>query len=99
MFLAQVGQISFEQKESQPVVQFLWNRTAAAFMKIDLDNYQLRKKAFQLRIKQFTDYIWAHDMDCRSSYLAAYFGEKIQVNVKYATFVQEVKIIHFNNTL
>ena len=76
LFLAQVGQISFEQKESQPVVQFLWNRTAAAFMKIDLDNYQLRKKAFQLRIKQFTDYIWAHDMDCRSTYLAAYFGEK-----------------------
>jgi len=76
LFLAQVGQISFEQKESQPVVQFLWNRTAAAFMKIDLDNYQLRKKAFQQRVKQFTDYIWAHDMDCRSSYLAAYFGEK-----------------------
>ena len=76
LFLAQVGQISFEQKESQPVVQFLWNRTAAAFMKIDLDNYQLRKKAFLQRVKQFTDYIWAHDMDCRSSYLAAYFGEK-----------------------
>jgi ATP-dependent DNA helicase RecQ len=75
LFLAQVGQISFEQKESQPVVQFLWNRTAAAFMKIDLDNYQLRKKAFLQRIKQFTDYIWAHDMDCRSRYLAAYFGE------------------------
>jgi ATP-dependent DNA helicase RecQ len=76
LFLAQVGQISFEQKESQPVVQFLWNRTAAAFMKIDLDNYQLRKKAFLQRVKQFTDYIWAHDMNCRSSYLAAYFGEK-----------------------
>lgn len=75
-FLAQVGQISFEQKESQPVVQFLWNRTAAAFMKIDLDNYQLRKKAFLQRVKQFTDYIWAHDMNCRSIYLAAYFGEK-----------------------
>jgi ATP-dependent DNA helicase RecQ len=76
LFLAKVGQISFEQKESQPVVQFLWNRTAAAFMKIDLDNYQLRKKAFLQRVKQFTDYIWAHDMHCRSSYLAAYFGEK-----------------------
>ncbi len=76
VFLDQLGHISFEQKESQPIVQFLWNRTAAAFMKIDLDNYQERKKAFQQRISHFTDYIWARNMDCRSTYLAGYFGEK-----------------------
>ena len=70
------GLISYEQKEHQPVVQFLWNRTSASFMKIDLDNYTLRKKAFQERIKHFSDYIWGRNVQCRSTYLASYFGEK-----------------------
>ena len=76
LFLQQTGQITYEQKENQPVVQFLWNRTAAAFMKIDLDNYQLRKIAFLKRIEHFSAYIWGTQMDCRSVYLASYFGEK-----------------------
>ena len=75
-YLAQTGLIIFEQKISQPVVQFLWNRASASFMKIDLDNYQIRKKAFEKRVKHFTDYIWAKDIGCRSAYLASYFGEK-----------------------
>ena len=58
------------------MVQFLWNRASASFMKIDLDNYQIRKKAFEKRVKHFTDYIWAKDFGCRSAYLASYFGEK-----------------------
>jgi len=76
VFLEQTGQISFEQKENQPVVQFLWNRTAAAFMKIDLDNYQLRKAAFLKRINHFSTYLWGRNIECRSVYLASYFGEK-----------------------
>ncbi len=75
-FLKQTGQITYEQKDNQPVVQFLWNRTAAAFMKIDLDNYQLRKAAFVKRIAHFTAYVWGTDIQCRSAYLASYFGEK-----------------------
>ena len=76
IFLTQTGQISYEQKENQPVVQFLWNRTAAAFMKIDLDNYQLRKAAFLKRIDHFSTYLWGRNIECRSVYLASYFGEK-----------------------
>lgn len=75
-FLKLTGQITYEQKDNQPVVQFLWNRTAAAFMKIDLDNYQLRKAAFVKRIAHFTAYVWGTDIQCRSAYLASYFGEK-----------------------
>jgi ATP-dependent DNA helicase RecQ len=81
-FLKQTGQITYEQKDNQPVVQFLWNRTAAAFMKIDLDNYQLRKAAFVKRIAHFTAYVWGTDIQCRSAYLASYFGEKNPSNCK-----------------
>jgi ATP-dependent DNA helicase RecQ len=70
------GMISFEQKENQPVVQFIWNRAAAAHITIDLDNYQARLKAFQDRIKQFSDYLWGQNANCRSIFLAKYFGEK-----------------------
>jgi ATP-dependent DNA helicase RecQ len=69
------GMISFEQKENQPVVQFIWNRAAAAHITIDLDNYQARLKAFQDRIKHFSDYLWGQNASCRSVFLAKYFGE------------------------
>ena len=74
--LALHGMISFDQKQHQPVVQFLWNRSAASFMKIDLDHYQLMKKAFIERIKQFIGYLQGNPTLCRSIYLAKYFGEK-----------------------
>ncbi len=70
------GMISFDQKQNQPVVQFLWNRSSASFMKIDFDHYQLMKKAFIERIKQFVGYIQGQPSICRSIYLAKYFGEK-----------------------
>ncbi len=75
-FLTQHGMINFDQKQNQPVVQFLWNRSSASFMKIDFDHYQLMKKAFNERIKQFIGYIQGHPTICRSIYLAKYFGEK-----------------------
>jgi len=74
--LSMYGLISFDQKQHQPVVQFLWNRSSASFMKIDLDHYQLMKKAFIERIKQFIRYLQSSPSICRSSYLANYFGEK-----------------------
>ena len=74
--LALHGIISFDQKQHQPVVQFLWNRSSASFMKIDFDHYQLMKKAFIERIRQFVGYIQGHPSICRSIYLAKYFGEK-----------------------
>jgi len=70
------GMISFDQKQNQPVVQFLWNRSAASYMKLDLDHYQLMKKAFIERIKQFIGYLQGQPAICRSVYLAKYFGEK-----------------------
>ena len=75
-FLALHGMISFEQKQNQPVVQFLWNRSSASFMKIDFDHYQLMKKAFIERIQQFIAYLQGQPPICRSSFLAKYFGEK-----------------------
>ena len=74
--LAMHGIISFEQKQNQPVVQFLWNRSSASFMKIDFDHYQLMKKAFIERIQQFIGYLQGQPPICRSIYLAKYFGEK-----------------------
>ena len=74
--LALHGMISFDQKQHQPVVQFLWNRSSASFMKIDFDHYQLMKKAFIERIQQFIGYLQVQPNVCRSKYLAKYFGEK-----------------------
>ena len=74
--LAIHGLISFEQKQHQPVVQFLWNRSSASFMKIDFDHYQLMKKAFIERVQQFIAYLQGQPVICRSIYLAKYFGEK-----------------------
>lgn len=74
--LQEYGMISYEQKANQPVVQFQWNRTSAAFMKLDFDNYTARKKAFIDRIHAFSHYINNPNLACRSSYLASYFGEK-----------------------
>jgi ATP-dependent DNA helicase RecQ len=44
-------------------------------MKIDFDHYQLMKKGFVERIKQFIGYLQAQPSLCRSVYLAKYFGE------------------------
>lgn len=74
--LAEMGLIQYDQKENQPVVQFNWNRTSALFMKLDLDNYTARKKAFIERIQSFAKYIKESAMGCRSQFLARYFGEK-----------------------
>lgn len=70
------GMISFDQKQNQPIVQFIWNRSAASFMKLDFDHYQLMKNAFIERIKKFIGYIQGNPAICRSVYLAKYFGEK-----------------------
>ena len=75
-FLRMHGVISFDQKQNQPVVQFLWNRTNASFMKIDFDHYQIMKTAFIERIQHFIGYLQAQPILCRSIYLAKYFGEK-----------------------
>jgi ATP-dependent DNA helicase RecQ len=49
-------------------------------MKLDLDQYTARKKAFLERIKAFTQYIQDAHLDCRSQYLARYFGEKSPIS-------------------
>jgi ATP-dependent DNA helicase RecQ len=74
--LAEFGLIYYHQKESQPIVQFNWNRTSANFMKLDLDVYTARKKAFIERVKAFAKYIQQPTIGCRSKFLASYFGEK-----------------------
>ena len=74
--LAEFGLIYYHQKESQPIVQFNWNRTSANFMKLDLDVYTARKKAFLERVKAFAKYIQQPSFGCRSKFLASYFGEK-----------------------
>lgn len=76
IYLAEVGLILYKQKENQPIVQFNWNRTSAEFMKLDLDQYAARKKAFLERINAFAQYIQDASLRCRSRYLALYFGEK-----------------------
>ena len=74
--LTELGLIQYHQKENQPIVQFNWNRTSAHFMKLDLDNYTARKKAFIERVQSFAKYIKQSDIGCRSQFLARYFGEK-----------------------
>ena len=75
VILAEFGLIYYHQKESQPIVQFNWNRTSANFMKLDLDVYTARKKAFMERVKAFAKYIQQPAIGCRSKFLASYFGE------------------------
>lgn len=89
--LQKIGIILFEQKENQPVVQFLWNRASASHITIDIDQYQARWKAFQDRIKQLTDYLWGHNVRCRSIFLAQYFGEKNPVPCKICDLCSSTK--------
>jgi len=75
-FMAKQGIIHYVQKQNQPVVQFIWNRTAANTMKIDFDHYKMMKNAFNRRIKHFIIYLQGEpSLMCRSVYLASYFGE------------------------
>jgi ATP-dependent DNA helicase RecQ len=76
IYLSELGLIYYHQKENQPIVQFNWNRTSAEFMKLDLDQYSARKKAFLARINSFAQYIQDTHLGCRSQFLARYFGEK-----------------------
>ena len=76
IYLSELGLIYYHQKENQPIVQFNWNRTSAEFMKLDLDQYTARKKAFLARINSFAQYIQDTHLGCRSQFLARYFGEK-----------------------
>lgn len=78
--LQEYGIIVYQQKEHQPIVQFMWNRTSAAFMKLDFDNYNARKKAFLERRAAFTNYIMLPTPHCRAAYLANYFGDSKHVS-------------------
>lgn len=74
--LKQYGMISLQQKANQPIVQFKWNRASAEFMTLNLDQYQLRKLAFEDRLKAMRDYLGNRTFTCRNVFLAKYFGEK-----------------------
>ena len=74
--LKQYGMISLQQKANQPIVQFKWNRASAEFMTLNLDQYQLRKLAFEDRLKAMRDYLGNKTFTCRNVFLAKYFGEK-----------------------
>jgi ATP-dependent DNA helicase RecQ len=89
--LAELGLIQYHQKEHQPIVQFNWNRTSANFMKLDLDNYTARKKAFIERVQAFAKYIRQPDIECRSQYLARYFGEKDPISCNICDICRTTK--------
>lgn len=68
------GIIEYMPKKERPQIQFLLNRAPAAYLAIHQDAYLERKKLYQERIQTIIDYTH-EDIDCRSKFIAQYFGD------------------------
>jgi len=74
--LHQSGIIEYQPQKENPQIQFVLNRAPAEFLHINLDQYFKRKELLKERIHAMLHYMSGlPEQTCRSSYLAAYFGD------------------------
>lgn len=73
--LHHLGIIEYYPQKETPQLQYLLNRAPANFLHIDLKNYEKRKELYTARVQAMLQYI-DDTTTCRSSYIAAYFGEQ-----------------------
>ncbi len=72
--LRSFGMIEYLPQKDTPQIHFLLNRASAQYLQIDQDKYLERKKQFEARVQNMIGYILLKD-DCRSSFIARYFGD------------------------
>ena len=72
--LHQLNIIDYLPQKETPQIYFLTNRTSAATLEINFENYSKRKKQYEARIETLLNYL--HLTCCRSKFIAAYFGDE-----------------------
>ncbi len=72
--LKQYGIIAYSPLKETPQLTLILNRMYADSFTINLDNYLLRKKNFEERIKAMTDFV-KDSLTCRSQLIATYFND------------------------
>jgi ATP-dependent DNA helicase RecQ len=74
--LHQSGIVQYQPQKENPQIQFVLNRAPAEFLSINLDHYFQRKQLLKERIATMLQYLTTlPQQQCRSSFLAAYFGD------------------------
>ncbi|MEI2824326.1 MAG: ATP-dependent DNA helicase RecQ [Chitinophagaceae bacterium] len=73
--LHNAGIVSYQEQKDKPQLYFLHNRIKAADLKIDMVQYQKRKKEFQKRMQQMQSYV-KEELKCRSRIIGNYFGDE-----------------------
>ncbi len=74
--LHQYGMIHYQAQKENPQIQFVLNRAPAEFLLLDFEQYHQRKQLLRSRIDAMLQYLTNLPATaCRSSYLAAYFGD------------------------
>jgi ATP-dependent DNA helicase RecQ len=69
-----VGIIQYVPQKDSPQLYFIQNRTKAEDLQIDQVNYEKRKEQYRRRIESFLEYV-NEDGQCRSQFIAYYFGD------------------------
>jgi ATP-dependent DNA helicase RecQ len=75
--LHKYGIIHYAPRKETPQLHFLTNRAPSAYLNIDENKYNERKKLYTQRIENMLSYIQLKN-ECRSKFIAAYFGEPLK---------------------
>lgn len=73
--LHQLGIIEYTPQKETPQLHYILNRASASFLHIDVRNYARRKELYVERVQAMLRYIQL-GKECRSRFIAAYFGEE-----------------------
>lgn len=77
--LAALGALQYYPQKETPQIYFILNRAPAKELHIHHENYLKRKQQFELRTEAMLRYI-KENKECRSHYIASYFGNAQQKN-------------------
>jgi ATP-dependent DNA helicase RecQ len=72
--LQSFGIIEYLPQKDTPQIHFLLNRASAQYLTINQDRYLERKKLYRERVQNMIRYVTMDD-ECRSRYIATYFGD------------------------
>ena len=73
--LARLHIIEYHPQKDKPQVYLTRNRVRTEDLSIDQQSYSRRREKFQKRVKEMSRYS-KEELECRSSFLASYLGEK-----------------------
>jgi ATP-dependent DNA helicase RecQ len=88
--LAAMGMIEYLPQKETPQIHFLLNRSPAAFLHIDKDQYLKRKEAFTTRINTLIRFA-TNPGCCRSVFIGNYFGDIDKDNCGICDYCLSIK--------